>query len=57
VGLRPPALLAGLVTKVTLHFDHPQPLKRGWRTTHEHTDVEFTPGVAQLLGTGRNSPS
>jgi DNA invertase Pin-like site-specific DNA recombinase len=47
-------LLAGLVGKVTLRFDHSRPLKRGRRTELEGVEVELVPEMSHLLGTGRN---
>jgi site-specific DNA recombinase len=48
-------MLAGLVSKVTLHFRHDPPLKDGRRRHYlDHLEIEFVPEVAQLLSSGSN---
>jgi DNA invertase Pin-like site-specific DNA recombinase len=50
-------LLGGLVSKVTLYFDHPRRMKSGQRTVLRELAVELTPDFNSLLGTGRSSRS
>jgi DNA invertase Pin-like site-specific DNA recombinase len=49
--------IAGLVGKVTLHFDHTLKLEKGTRTVLKSIEVELLPEMSSLLGTGRSSRS